>query len=56
MYAPTIWDWMIYAGTIGVFLFLMFMFIRIMPMISIFEIKHLLPWKGRVIDTSADAN
>jgi Ni/Fe-hydrogenase subunit HybB-like protein len=56
MYTPTIWDWMIYAGTIGVFLFLMFMFIRVMPMISIFEIKHLLPWKGRVIDTSADAN
>jgi Ni/Fe-hydrogenase subunit HybB-like protein len=56
MYAPTIWDWSIYVGTIGVFLFLMFMFIRVMPMISIFEIKHLLPWKGRVIDTSADAN
>jgi molybdopterin-containing oxidoreductase family membrane subunit len=56
MYTPTIWDWMTYAGTIGVFLFLMFMFIRVMPMISIFEIKHLLPWKGRVIDTSADAN
>ena len=56
MYAPTIWDWSIYIGTIGVFLFLMFMFIRVMPMISIFELKHLLPWKGRVIDTSADAN
>ncbi len=56
MYAPTIWDWMIYVGTLGVFIWLMFVFIRVMPMISIFELKHLLPWKGRIIDTSADAN
>ena len=56
MYAPTIWDWGLFIGSIGVFVWLMFIFIRVMPMISIFELKHLLPWKGRVIDTSADAN
>lgn len=56
MYTPTIWDWGTFIGTIGIFVWLMFLFIRVMPMISIFEIKHLLPWKGRTIDTSADAN
>jgi molybdopterin-containing oxidoreductase family membrane subunit len=56
MYAPTIWDWSLYAGTLGIFVWLMFVFIRVMPMISIFELKHLLPWRGRIIDTSADAN
>jgi len=56
MYYPTIWDWGTFIGSIGVFVWLMFLFIRVMPMISIFELKHLLPWKGRVIDTSADAN
>lgn len=56
MFHPTIWDWGLYLGTLGVFVWLMYMFIRVMPMISIFEIKHLIPWRGRVIDTSADAN
>jgi molybdopterin-containing oxidoreductase family membrane subunit len=56
MYHPTIWDWGTFIGSIGIFVWLMFIFIRVMPMISIFELKHLLPWKGRVIDTSADAN
>ena len=55
MFYPTIWDWATYIGTLGLFGCLMFIFIRVMPMISIFEIKHLLPWKGRRIDTTADA-
>ena len=56
MFHPTIWDWGLYLGTLGVFVWLMYVFVRVMPMISIFEIKHLIPWKGRVIDTSADAS
>jgi molybdopterin-containing oxidoreductase family membrane subunit len=43
MYYPTAIDWMIYLGTIGLFLFLFFMFIRLLPMISIFEVRTLLP-------------
>ncbi len=42
MYAGTIWDWMTYLGTIGLFLTLIFLFIRVLPMISIFEMRHLL--------------
>jgi len=55
MYTPTIWDWATYIGTLGLFVWLMYLFIRVAPMISIFEVKHLLPWKGRIVDTSADA-
>jgi Ni/Fe-hydrogenase subunit HybB-like protein len=50
MYYPTIWDWSTYAGTIGVFLSLMFLFIRGLPAISIFEMRevvhHLEPKHG----------
>ena len=43
MYYPTRWDWMIYIGTIGLFVACMFLFVRILPMISIFEMRALLP-------------
>ena len=43
MYYPTKWDWMTYFGTIGLFLTLIFLFVRVLPMISIFEIRMLLP-------------
>jgi molybdopterin-containing oxidoreductase family membrane subunit len=39
----TRWDWATYLGTIGLFLFLFFLFIRLLPMISIFEVRTLLP-------------
>lgn len=40
MYYPTVWDWATYFGTIGFFLALMFLFIRGVPMISIFEMRE----------------
>ena len=40
MYYPTIWDWSTYLGTIGLFLSLMFLFIRGLPAISIFEMRE----------------
>jgi Ni/Fe-hydrogenase subunit HybB-like protein len=43
MYYPTGWDWMTYIGTIGFFLACMFLFLRVLPMISIFEMRTLLP-------------
>jgi molybdopterin-containing oxidoreductase family membrane subunit len=42
MYIPTFWDWSTYIGTIGLFLALLFLFIRLLPMISIFEVRELL--------------
>ncbi len=43
MYAGTRWDWMTLAGTVGFFVFAMVLFIRVLPMITIFEIRMLLP-------------
>ncbi len=43
MYAPTIWDWTTFLGTIGLFVSLLFLFIRFLPVISIFEMRTLLP-------------
>ena len=43
MYYPTIWDWMTFIGTIGMFLTLFFLFIRFLPMISIFEMRTMAP-------------
>jgi Ni/Fe-hydrogenase subunit HybB-like protein len=40
-YHGTIWDILLFAGTIGFFLFMMMLFIRFLPMIAIFELKHL---------------
>jgi molybdopterin-containing oxidoreductase family membrane subunit len=43
MYWPTIWDWMTFFGTIGLFVTLFFLFIRVLPMISIFEMRTMVP-------------
>ncbi|HEX5273554.1 MAG TPA: NrfD/PsrC family molybdoenzyme membrane anchor subunit [Gemmataceae bacterium] len=42
-YSPTVWDWATFIGTIGLFLSLLFLFVRFLPMISIFEMRTLLP-------------
>ena len=41
MYYPTRWDYATFAGTIGLFLFLLFLFLRYLPLISIFEMRTL---------------
>jgi molybdopterin-containing oxidoreductase family membrane subunit len=43
VYLPTRWDYATFFGTIGFFFVSMFIFIRLMPMIPIFEVKSLLP-------------
>jgi Ni/Fe-hydrogenase subunit HybB-like protein len=42
-YSPTFWDWSTFIGTIGLFLTLLFLFLRYLPMISIFEMRTMLP-------------
>ncbi|HEX6288777.1 MAG TPA: NrfD/PsrC family molybdoenzyme membrane anchor subunit [Herpetosiphonaceae bacterium] len=42
MYSPTVWDWSMFVGTIGLFLTLTFLFVRVLPVISIFEMRELL--------------
>jgi len=41
MYYPTRWDWMVFIGSIGLFFTLFYLFIRFLPMISIFEMREL---------------
>ncbi len=45
MYSGTYWDWATFVGTLGLFLALMFLFIRFLPMISIFEMRTIVPKK-----------
>ncbi|HED66493.1 MAG TPA: hydrogenase [Planctomycetes bacterium] len=49
-YAGTRWDWMLYIGTIGLFLTLLFLFIRFLPMISIFEMRTMVPGTSKKED------
>jgi Ni/Fe-hydrogenase subunit HybB-like protein len=43
LYTGSTWDWGMFLGSIGLFLTLFFLFIRFLPMISIFEIRTMLP-------------
>jgi molybdopterin-containing oxidoreductase family membrane subunit len=40
-FTPTIWDWAILFGSMGFFFTMMFLFVRSMPSISIFEVREL---------------
>ena len=52
MYTATRWDYAIYVGTLGLFFCAMFLFVRLMPMITIFEMRMLLP-QSRVTGSEA---
>ena len=41
MFYPTFWDWSVLFGSVGLFLTLIFLFIRFLPMISISENREL---------------
>ena len=43
MFSGTVWDWATFIGTIGLFLSLLFLFLRFLPMISIFEMRTMVP-------------
>jgi Ni/Fe-hydrogenase subunit HybB-like protein len=43
MYHGSIWDWATFLGTLGLFASLLFLFIRFLPMISIFEMRTMIP-------------
>jgi len=43
MYIPTFWDYTTFIGSLGLFATLLFLFIRFLPMISIFEMRSMVP-------------
>jgi hypothetical protein len=55
-YSPTIWDWSTLLGSIGLFLTLIFLFIRVLPMVSIFEMRHLLTKRNKPKATAKTEN
>ena len=42
-FSPTIWDWTTYIGTMGLFVLLLLLFLRFLPVLAIFEMRTLLP-------------
>ncbi len=42
MYHATGWDWSMFLGTLGLFFSLLFLFIRFLPVISVFEMRELI--------------
>jgi molybdopterin-containing oxidoreductase family membrane subunit len=54
-YHGSMWDWAIFVGTIGLFLTLLFLFVRFVPMISIFEMRTLVP-EARGIGATATSH
>jgi molybdopterin-containing oxidoreductase family membrane subunit len=42
-YRGTEWDWATFLGTLGLFFALLFLFLRFLPMISIFEMRTMVP-------------
>jgi Ni/Fe-hydrogenase subunit HybB-like protein len=47
MYSPTVWDWAVLFGSVGLFLSLLFLFIRFLPLASMFEIRTLIAERTR---------
>jgi Ni/Fe-hydrogenase subunit HybB-like protein len=41
LYSGTIWDWATFVGSLGLFLFLFLLFIRVLPVIAISELREL---------------
>jgi molybdopterin-containing oxidoreductase family membrane subunit len=39
MYHATFWDWATLAGTVGLFFTLLFLFMRLLPMVSMAEMR-----------------
>lgn len=40
-YQPTFWDWALFIGTLGLFFLLFLLFVRLLPVVSIFEVRQL---------------
>ena len=40
-FTPTVWDWTVLAGSIGAFVVMFLLFVRIIPAVSIFEVREL---------------
>jgi Ni/Fe-hydrogenase subunit HybB-like protein len=54
-YLPTVWDILTFVGTIGLFLTLLFLFVRVLPAISIFEMRELVHHESHAAEGAGHA-
>ena len=47
MFHATFWDWSTYVGTVGLFLTLLFLFLRFLPIVSMSEMRGLIHKENR---------
>jgi len=49
LYQATVWDWLLFVGTLGLFVFLMLLFMKLVPMLSMSELRdqHHEEWGAR---------
>jgi Ni/Fe-hydrogenase subunit HybB-like protein len=47
-YSPTLWDWLTLFGTVGLFAAGVLICIRLLPMISMFEMRELIARRAQV--------
>jgi molybdopterin-containing oxidoreductase family membrane subunit len=45
-YFPTLWDWATLAGSIGLFMTLFFLLLRLVPIISLYEVREIIAEKN----------
>ena len=55
-YYPTRYDWAIFIGTLGFFSACMFLFLRVLPAVSIAELKTLLPQAEVTVEHEAEVH
>lgn len=53
-YYPSFWDYATFAGTIGLFFTLFFLFVRILPVVSIVEMRELVHHESHVDELGAN--
>ena len=41
IFLPTVWDWMLLIGSLGAFMFLFMIFVRVLPAIPAYELRRL---------------
>ena len=41
-FSATVWDWALFAGTFGMFMASMLLFVRLLPAVSMFEVRQLM--------------
>jgi molybdopterin-containing oxidoreductase family membrane subunit len=46
-YAPTLWDWAVFGGTLGLFLTGFLIALCLIPIVSMYEMRELLAKKGQ---------